>query len=57
MIYNFQKMILAKIWYKIYNIKLLIIVKVFKNYKNKVLVLTNYNNLCWFIYIKSLNFY
>ena len=55
-------MILAEMHYEMHNAKLLAIIKVFKNwhyyledYQYKVLVLTNYNNLRWFIDIKSLS--
>ena len=60
--YFLKKMILAETRYKSHNSKLLIIVKVFKiwyhyleDYKHKVLVLINYNNLRQFMDIKSLN--
>ena len=55
-------MIPVETWYKIYNGKLLAIVKVFKTwqyylegYKHKVLVFTDHNNLCYFIDTKSLS--
>ena len=58
-----RKIILAEIWYEIYNGKLLAIVKAFKiwqyylkSYKYKVFILIDYNNLCHFINTKSLNF-
>ena len=57
-------MIFAKIFYKIYNIKLLAIIEVFKNctynlkdYQFKTLILTNYNKLYYLINIRNLNFY
>ena len=56
-------MILAKTWYETYNNELLAIVKTFKIWrhylddcKHKVFMLTNLNNLCHFIDIKSLSF-
>lgn len=56
-------MVIAKIWYKIYNNKLLAIVKIFKIwhyylkcYQYKVFALINYNNFYYFIDIKSLGF-
>ncbi len=58
----FQKMIPAETWYKTYNQELLAIVEAFKTWchylegcKYKVLVLTDYNNLCWFMDTKSLS--
>ena len=55
-------MILAETWYKTYNGKLLAIVKDFKTWrhylegcKHKVLVLTDYNNLCCFMNTKNLS--
>ena len=58
-----RKMILAETWYKTHDGKLLAIVKAFKIWrhylegcKHKVLVLTNHNNLCRFIDMKSLSF-
>ena len=55
-------MILAKTWYKTYNGELLAIVEAFKTWKHylegckhEVLVLTNHNNLCWFMNTKSLS--
>ena len=55
-------MILAKTRYKMYDAELLTIIKVFKNWRHylegckyKVLLLTNHNNLCRFIDIKSLS--
>lgn len=63
-VYYFQNIILAKAYYKIYNIELLAIVKVFKNRRyhlencqHKVLVLIDYNNLYWVIDIKNRSFY
>ena len=57
-----RKIILTEIWYKTHNGKLLAIVKVFKTWhhylegcKHKVLVLTNHNNFCCFMNIKSLS--
>ena len=56
-------MILAKTWYKIHNNKILTIIKAFKTLhyylkscKHKVFILTNYNNLRYFINIKNLSF-
>ena len=56
-------MISAKMCYKTHNAELLAIVKVFKNWRHylegcqyEFLVLTNHNNLYWFIDIKSLSF-
>ena len=61
-IYFFRKMIPAETRYKTHNGKLLAIVEAFKTWrhylegcKHKVLVLTNYNNLCQFMDIKSLS--
>ena len=55
-------MILAKTRYKTYDAELLAIVEAFKNwrhhledYQYKVLVLTDYNNLCRFMDTKSLS--
>ena len=55
-------MIPAEIWYKMHNAKLLATIEAFKTWKHypegckyEVLVLTNYNNLCWFMNIKSLS--
>ena len=55
-------MILAKIQYKIYNNKLLAIVKIFKIWyhylkdcKYKILVFKDYNHFYYFIDIKSLS--
>ena len=60
--YFLYKMISAKIKYKTHNGELLAIVEAFKtwrhyleDWKNKVLVLTNHNNLCYFINIKNLS--
>ena len=60
--YYSWKMIPAKTWYKTHNDKLLAIVKAFKIWqhylescKHEVFVLTNHNNLCRFIEIKSLS--
>ena len=57
-----RKIILAETWYKTHNNKLLAIVKVFntwhhylKSCKHEVLVLTDYNNLCYFMDMKSLS--
>ena len=62
--YFFRKIISTKTCYKTHNNKLLVIVEGFKiwrqyleGYKYKPLVLTNPNNLYWFIDIKSLHFY
>lgn len=59
-----QKMISAKTWYEIHDRELLAIIKVFKTwqhylegYKDKVLILTNHNNLQKFMDTKSLNSY
>ena len=61
--YYFQKIILAKIRYETHNAKLFTIVKVLKNWRYylkdcqyEVLVLTNQNNLRWFMDTKSLSF-
>ena len=58
-----KKMISAETWYETHDGKLLAIVKAFKTWrhylegcKHKVLVLTNYNNLCCFMNTKSLSF-
>ena len=58
----FQKMILAETRYKSHNNKFLAIIEAFKTWKHylkrsqhEVFVLTNYNNLCQFINIKSLS--
>ena len=60
--YYFREMILAKTRYKTHNDKLLAIIEAFKTwqhyqkgYKYKVLVLTNHNNLCYFMKIKNLS--
>ena len=52
----------AKIWYKTHHNELLAIVEVFKTWqhylkgcKHKVLMLTNYNNLCCFMETKNLS--
>ena len=57
-----RKMIPAETWYKTHDGKFLAIVKAFKIWrhylegcKHKLLVLTNYNNLCRFIDTKSLS--
>ena len=62
-VYYLQKMILAKTRYEMYNAELLVIIEAFKNwrhylevYQYEVLVLTNHNNLCRFIDMKSLSF-
>ena len=59
----FRKMIPAETWYETYDSKLLAIVEVFKmchhylkGCKHKILVLTDHNNLCYFIDTKSLSF-
>ena len=56
-------MILAKIWYKTHNNKVLFIVKAYKtwqqylkNDKHNVFILMNYNNFCYFIDIKNSSF-
>ena len=56
-------MILAKTWYETYNGELLAIVKAFKTWrqylegcKYEVFVFTDYNNLRYFIDMKSLSF-
>ena len=61
--YYFYKIILVKTWYKTHNGKLLAIIEAFKIWwhylkdcKYKILVLTNHNNLCRFMDIKSLSF-
>lgn len=58
-----RKMIFTKTYYKTYNPELLAIIEIFKTWhhylkdcKYKVLALTDYNNLCWFIDTKSLSF-
>ena len=55
-------MILATIWYKIHNVKLLAIIEAFKIWqhylegcKHEVIILTSYNNFCPFMDIKSLS--
>ena len=57
-----RKMILAETWYKIHDSKFCVIVDVFKTWrhylescKHKVLIFTDYNNLCYFIDIKNLS--
>ena len=62
MAYYSQKMILAKNWYKTYNDKFLIIVKVFKTWryyledcKHKIFIFTNHNNLWQFMDTKTLS--
>ena len=57
-------MILAKTQYTSYNIKFSAILKVFKtlwyylkDYKDKILVFTNYNNFYQFINLKILSYY
>ena len=61
--YYYWKMISAKTWYITYNGELLAIVEAIKTWqhylegcKHKMLVLTDYNNLCCFIKTKSLSF-
>ena len=61
--YYSRKMILVKTWYKTHDSKLLAIVEAFKTWRHylegckyKVLILTNYNNLCHFMDTKSLSF-
>ena len=56
-------MISAKMRYKTHDNKCLAIVETFKikkhcleSCKYKVLILTNYNNFCWFMDIKDLSF-
>ena len=56
-------MIFIKTWYKIYNYKLLSIIKVLKineqylkSNKQKMVMLTNYNNFCHFINRKNSSF-
>ena len=56
-------MVLAKTWYKTYNVELFAIVEAFKTWrhylescKHKVLVLTNHNNLHRYIDTNSLSF-
>ncbi len=60
----FQKMISAKTWYETYDQELLAIVEAFKTwhhylegYKHEVFVLTDNNNLCRLMDIKSLSFH
>ena len=55
-------MISAKMRYETYNSELLAIIKAFKTWKHylkgckdKVLILTNHNNLHWFMDTKSLS--
>ena len=55
-------MIPVKTWYETHNAELLAIVKAFKTWryyqegcKHKVLILTNHNNLRWFMDMKSLS--
>ena len=55
-------MIPTKTRYETYNAELVAIIKAFKTWrhylegcKHKILVLTNYNNLCWFMDTKSLS--
>ena len=62
MVYYSQKLILAKIQNQIHHGELLAIVEAFKTWwhylkdcKHKILVFTNYNNLCRFIDIKNLS--
>ena len=61
--YFLKKMILAKTWYKTHNSEFLAKVKSFKTWRHylkscrfKILVLTNYNNLCRFRDTKKLSF-
>ena len=58
-----QKIIPAKTHYETYNQEFLAIVEAFKTWRHylksckyKVFILTNHNNLCWFIDTKSLSF-
>ena len=60
--YFSRKMIPAETRYKTYDNELLVIVGAFKTCrqylegcKHKILVFTNYNNLCWFMDTKSLS--
>ena len=60
--YFFRKMIPVETWYKTYNTELLAIVETFKAWRHylegckyKIHVLTNHNNLCRFMDIKSLS--
>ena len=62
MVFISQKIIPAKTQYESHNSKLLAIIEVFKTWKHylegckhEVLVLTDYNNLEYFIDIKSLS--
>ena len=62
MAFFFQKMIPAETRYKIYNGKLLAIIEAFKTWKyylegsqHEVFMLTNHNNLRWFMDTKSLS--
>ena len=57
-----RKMILVETWYEIYNGELLAIIEAFKtwhhyleNYKHKVLIFIDHNNLCRLIDTKSLS--
>ena len=60
--YFLRKMIFAETRYKTHNGELLVIVGAFKSWKHylesckyQVLVLTDHNNLCWFMDTKSLS--
>ena len=60
--YFFRKMIPTETQHKTHNAELLAIVEAFKTWrhylegcKHKVLVITNYNNFCWFIDTKNLS--
>ena len=61
--YYLRKMIPAKMRYETHDAELLAIIEAFKNWRHyleacqyEVLVLTNHNNLCQFIDMKSLSF-
>ena len=60
--YFSRKMISVETQYKTHNAELLASVEAFKTWRHyledckyKVLVLTNHNNICWFMDIKSLS--
>ena len=61
-VFFLRKMISVETWYETHNGELLVIVEAFKIWrhylkgcKHEVLVLTDYNNLCYFINTKSLS--
>ena len=62
--YFSRKMILAETWYETHDAELLAIVEAFKTWRHylegckyEILVLTDHNNLRWFIDTKSLSFH